>query len=129
MSKSRKDRYGNTSEQSLKHENEKLKKVIAQLRKTLARIDLDRYSNVRDIVHDYYQKEDAEKFAAKEKESLESLKREWHCNNCNIGYLEIILISKMNELHYYRKCTDCSHRTKLQKYNKNVRGIIKKPKD
>lgn len=130
MGKSRTDNRGNTREQRLQHENEKLKKVIAQLRKQLARIDLDRYSSVKEIVHQYYRQEDAERHAEREREGLEQLKREWVCNSCSgAGHLEIILLNKMNDLFYYRQCTNCTHRTKLQRYNKNVRGIVKKSKD
>ena len=129
MSKSRIDNRGNTREQRLQHENDKLKKIIAQLRKQLARVDLDRFSNIRDIVHKHYQQEDAERHAEKERESEEQLRNEWRCVKCETGHLEIILLNKMNELHYWRKCTDCSHRTKLQKYSKDVRGIVKKQKD
>ena len=129
MGKSRLDNRGNSREQRLYHENEKLKKQLAQLRKQLARIDLDRYSNVRDIVHKHYQQEDAELHAQREAESLEQLKREWKCVKCSDGHLEILLINKMNDLWYYRKCICCPHRTKLQKYNKQVRGIVKKSKE
>lgn len=129
MGKSRIDGRGNTREQRLYHENEKLKKQLAQLRKQLARVDLDRYSNVRDIVHKHYQQEDAERHALKEAESLEQLKREWQCNKCEIGHLEILLLNKMNDLHYYRICCNCTHRTKLQRYTKDVRGIVKKSKE
>lgn len=129
MGKSRIDGRGNTREQRLQNENDKLKKVIAQLRKQLARIDLDRYSNVRDIVHKHYQQEDAERHAEIQRESEEQLRREWACTKCGEGYLEIILLRKINDLHYYRKCTSCTHRTKLQRYAKSVRGLIKKDKD
>jgi len=126
MGKSRTDKHGNTREQQLLHENEKLKRQLAQLRKHLARLDLDRYSNVKEIINKHYQEENAELHAEKERESLEQLKREWQCTKCHDGHLEIILLNKMNDLHYWRKCTNCPHRTKLQPYNKNVRGIVKK---
>lgn len=126
MSKSKRDNRGNTFDQRLKHENNRLKKTISQLRKQLARIDLDRNSNIRDIVHKHYQEEDSIAFAEKERESMEALVKEWQCIQCEVGHLEIILLNKTNILHYYRKCTDCHNRTKLQPYNKNVRGIVKK---
>lgn len=126
MGKSRVNSRGNTNEQRLQHENTKLKKLVAQLRKQIARVDLDRYSSVRDILNNYYQQEDAQKHAEKEAESLEQLKREWKCNCCEPGYLEILLITKINDLWYYRACNECTNRTKLQRYNKNVRGIVRK---
>lgn len=126
MSKSRRDSRGNTREQRLQYENDKLKRMVSQLRKQLARVDLDRSANVRDIVQKYYENEDREAFAERERESLEALQREWQCAKCGDGYLEIILLNKMNTLHYYRKCNCCPHRTKLQPYTKQVRGIVKK---
>lgn len=126
MGKSRLDNRGNTREQRLQHENDRLKKTISQLRKQLARVDLDRSVSLREIVNNHYQQEDAMAHAEKEREGLEQLMRAWQCVKCGDGHLEIILLNKMNNLHYYRKCTCCPHRTKLQPYNKNVRGIVKK---
>jgi len=126
VSKTRKDRYGNTREQKLANENDKLKRLIAQMRKQIARIDIDRSANVREIVNNFYRQEDAELHAQKERESLEMLQKEWQCVKCETGHLQIILINKIGELFYYRACTDCSNRTKLQRYSKDVRGILKK---
>lgn len=126
MSKSRTDNRGNTREQRLSHENDKLKRLVSALRKQIARIDLERSASVRDIVNKYYEQEDMEKHAERERESLEALMREWQCAKCGDGHLEIILLNKLNELHYYRKCTCCPHRTGLQHYSKDVRGIVKK---
>lgn len=96
MSKSRRDRRGNTYEQRLQHENQRLKKTISQLRKQLARIDIDRSSSVRDIINKHYAEENAIEHAEKEREILEDLKRIWACNTCHSGHLEIILINKGN---------------------------------
>jgi hypothetical protein len=126
VSKTRKDRYGNTREQKLANENDKLKRLIAQMRKQIARIDIDRSANVREIVNNFYRQEDAQLHAERERETLEMLQKEWQCNSCEIGYLQIILINKMDQLHYYRACINCNHRTKLQRYSKDVRGILKK---
>jgi hypothetical protein len=126
MSKSRRDSRGNTREQRFQHENDKLKRTISLLRKQMARIDLDKSADVRAILNNYYAQEDAFAHAEKEAECLELLKKEWQCNQCETGVLEIILLNKMDSLHYFRKCCDCAKRTKLQPYNKNVRGIVKK---
>lgn len=126
MGKSRRDNFGNTKEQRLQNENNRLKKTINQLRKQLARVDLDRYASVRDIVNKHYAEENAIAHAEKEAEVLEDLKRTWSCNTCQVGHLEIILISKGNVLHYFRKCSECTHRTPLKPYNKTVTGIVKK---
>jgi len=89
-------------------------------------VDLDRYTSVRDIINKHYAEENAVQHAEKEREILEDLKRAWICNTCQTGHLEIILINKGNTLHYFRKCSECTHRTPLKPYNKNVQGIVKK---
>lgn len=123
MSKTRKDNRGNTREQRLQHENIKLKKQISQLRKQLARVDLDRYTTVRDIIEQHYQDDRLQEGA----DLLEKLKEEWKCRECTEGYLEIHLYNKVDTTYYYRRCTCCNHRTKSQKYDPvQVKGIIKK---
>lgn len=127
MSKSRTDRYGNTREQKLLRENEKLKRQISQLRRVLDRVDFDRYENIRKIVSDHYQEDRANEG----EELLEKLMQTWKCRipNCN-GVLEIVLFNKINIPYYYRSCSSCDNRTKSKKYDKEtVKGIIKKPKD
>jgi hypothetical protein len=109
-------------EQKLIHENQRLKKQIGVLRKQLARIDLDRYSQVREIIEEHYQEDRAEEG----QNIMERLKKEWACHEggCT-GYLEIILYNKINATWYYRKCSSCPHRTKSQKYDDSVKGIKK----
>lgn len=111
-------------EQKLIHENRVLKKHVAHLRKQLARLDLDRYSNLKESIEQHYQ-EDREQEG---RDILDHLKQEWRCKEpgCE-GYLEIILYNKINATWYYRKCNCCPHRTKSQKYHPDqVKGIIKK---
>lgn len=121
MGRARTDRHGFTREQKLLQENQKLKRQISALRKQLARVDLDRYDVVKDIIEQHYQEEKAEKG----KEILENLKQIWKCKECEEGYLEIKVYSKMGEPWYYRACNLCSHRTKTKKYDsKTVKGIV-----
>ena len=112
-------------EKRLSHENKKLKKEIAQLRKLLARVDLDRYSQVKDIIQEHYQEE-------KEQEGqdiLDRLKQEWKCYKCSNGYLEITLYTRRDGTYYYRKCYECDNRTKSQRYDaQNVKGILRNSK-
>jgi hypothetical protein len=110
--------------QQIRKENDKLKKEISSLRKQLARLDLDRFSYVKDIVQEHLAQEGEIETTEK---MLQRLKDEWKCDQCNVGFLEINLYSKVGEAWYYRKCCNaaCDHRTVGKKYSKEVRGIIK----
>lgn len=121
MGKSRRGEREFTREQKLANENRQLKKEIASLRKQLARIDLDRYGHVRDILEKHYAAE--EERAGQE--FLEKLKEEWKCRACNNGYLEITLYNKRNDTWYYRRCNNCTHRTQSKRYSAEVKGIVK----
>lgn len=125
MGKSRTNKHGQTREQQLSHENQRLKKTISTLRKQLARLDLDRYTQVREIIEEHYAADQVEEG----KLILEKMKQEWACKapGCN-GYLEIFTYSKVGSVHYYRICSNapmCKNRTKSQKYSPEVKGIVK----
>lgn len=122
MGKSRRGSREISREQKLVHENKRLKREVSSLRKQLARLDLDRFTNVRELIEESYT---AGQTSAGT-EVIETLKKTWACKECNEGYLEIILYNKLSDTWYYRKCTSCNHRTKSQKYDPNrVEGIIK----
>lgn len=122
MGKSRRGAKEFTKEQRLIKENKQLKQDLGQLRKQLARLDLDRYDSIKEMLEDHAPKSQPE-FGA---DFLENLKKTWLCDDCRNGYLEIILYNKIESTWYYRKCTNCTNRTKSQKYSTEVKGIIKK---
>lgn len=125
MGKARTDRYGYTKEQRLKGENDKLKRQIASLRKQIARLDLDRYETIKDLIKEHYQEDRAEEG----KQILESLKKTWACHDCDTGYLEIFVYNRGGETWYYRICNNapaCLNRTKAQPYSPQVKGMIRK---
>lgn len=105
--------------QWLRRENQKLRKNIASLRKQLSRIDVDRYQHVCEILEEY----DNEPETFDPKEKLETLKKRWECHDCKEGILKLIMVSKLGEPYYFRKCTSCSKKTKLKKYTEDVEGI------
>ena len=109
----------------VRFENQQLKRENQRLKKQLARIDLDRYSTVKDMIQEYRDSEEIE--APTTTDVLESMKKEWACREAGcVGHLEIILYSKMGETQYFRKCNSCRHRTKSQVYSPTkVRGPIK----
>lgn len=111
--------------QKLKRENKNLRDSISKLRKQLARIDLDRYSQVRDIVEEHLAEETQEISA---QDMLKSMKNQWQCHDCGVGHLEIHLYTRADGTFYYRLCNNCPNRTKSQKYDPDkVKGIIKEP--
>ena len=100
------------------HENKRLKKQISSLRKQLARIDLDRYAHVKNMIEEHYKEDEAQEG----RNIIEKLKKEWSCWHCDGGYLEIFTYTKIDETHYFRRCK-CGHRTKSQIYTPSVKGI------
>jgi HPt (histidine-containing phosphotransfer) domain-containing protein len=115
-----------TREQRLVQENRLLKRQVSSLRKELARVDLDRFKNLKETIEQHYQDDKRQEG----QDIIEHLKQEWRCTatpGCQ-GYLEITLFNKINDTWYYRRCTDCPHRTRSQKYSPEVKGIIKNSK-
>jgi hypothetical protein len=126
MGKARVDKHGHTREQRLLHENQQLKRQISALRKQIARLDLDRYSTIKDLIEEGYQGEKADEG----KQILDNLKKIWACHCCIDGFLEIFIFNRAGETHYYRICSNaplCLNRTKSQPYSSTqVSGIIRK---
>jgi hypothetical protein len=128
MGKARTDKYGQTREQALIKENRVLKRQVQSLRKTLARIDLDRYDTVKEMIEQHYT-DGREKQG---KEILENLKKSWRCYKCDDGYLEIFVFNRGQDTIYYRICSNapaCMNRTKPQTYTPSVKGIMRKDQD
>lgn len=104
----------------LKHENQKLKKEISSLRKQLARVDFDRYSNLQQLVDK--QRKEAE--LTEDSKKLEQLKKKWECWGCGKDHLKIIIWDHpVKGVMYYRKCFTCDHRTEMKPYNDKIEGI------
>lgn len=124
MGKTRRGHKELSNEQRLKAENQRLRRDISSLRKQLARIDLDRYTHVRDIVEEHLANNEEE---IDSESLLESLKSKWRClaEKCTDGYLEIMIYTKMTQQWYHRECNKCYNRTKSQIYTPSVSGIIK----
>jgi len=108
-----------TTIRRLKLENQKLKKQMSKLRKQLSRIDIDRYSNLKDILEE--QAAEDENFDVKIE--LEDLKEKWICHGCKEDYLCVIMVPRADGLFYMRRCASCFHKTKLKRYTDEVDGI------
>lgn len=121
MGKTRRGHKEYEREQRLDHENQRLKREIGALRKQLARIDLDKAANVREILEKHYEIDKR----SKTKDTIEKIRKEWECWECREGTLEINLYNRFDGTWYYRKCSNCTHRTKSQKYKPDIRGVLK----
>lgn len=123
MSRSSRGEKEYTRLQEIVHENKKLKREVASLRKQLARLDLDRHSYVRDIVEEHLADEAEEQTTT---QMLQSMKNEWQCLKCGVGHLEIHLYTRRDGTFYFRHCNNCTHRTPGKKYEPDkVKGIMK----
>jgi hypothetical protein len=118
LGKTRRGAKEYSREQQLIHENKQLKRELSRLQKQLARIDLDRYSHIQDMLKECKTAEESTQ------DTLDKLKQEWKCNKCQDGYLEIFTYTKMGEVWYIRKCNCCNNKTKSQIYTPNVKGIL-----
>jgi hypothetical protein len=118
-----------TREKKLINENRILKRQVASLRKQLARLDLDRYDNIKETIEQHYQEDRAQEG----QDFLEKIKSEWKCHEAGCdGFLEIFTYTKVGNTWYYRICSSaptCKNRTKAQKYSPSVRGIMRKSSD
>ena len=90
--------------QQLKHENKKLKRQNARLRKLLDRIDLNRLDELKE-----------EEEVAKERDEV------WRCFDCGKGTLRMKTIELRDGMRYYRECDVCEKRTKMQRLTKDVK--------
>lgn len=104
--------------QRLRHENDKLKRQIAKLRKELSRVDIDQYSHLKEIIES---QEDTEEFD--KKSELDRLKEKWACHKCSRDILRVIIIPRADGIFYIRRCITCGNKTKMKKYDNFIEGI------
>lgn len=118
MNRPRKQQRGDKSdftlEERLKKENKKLKREVAKLRNLLARVDLERYENLKELVDQQRLEEKLEK-ARRRKEV-----KKWKCHECEEGHMQLMIFNRKDGVFYYRTCTSCNHRTRMKKYHKDV---------
>lgn len=119
MGKTRRGQKEQDQLDKLKRENKRLKRNISSLRKQIARIDLDRYHNIRELLDKYEIEEREEELQRQE----ELAKEEWKCHDCGRDYLRLVIFNRRDGTFYFRKCFTCNKRTKTQKYHDKVKGI------
>lgn len=100
----------------LKHENEKLKKQVASLRKIVSRVDLNRYEHLKELVEHQRQEQ-------KKEEKQEGKKQQDRtCYHCGEGRMDMYIFNRRDGVHYYRACTNnCGNRTRMKKYSSDVK--------
>ena len=98
---------------------------MSHLRKQIARLDNGRMETIRQMVLENEEIKTFEKNINEISQDSESLKEIWACRECQTGFLEIVLYSKLGVTHYYRKCNSCENRTKGKRYGEQVKGIVK----
>jgi hypothetical protein len=103
--------------QKQRYEIEKLKRENKRLTKQLNKYDLNHHVELHDILEESYEKE--EQITREQLE--ENLKEKWRCFECKEGSLKIVIINRIDGLYYFRKCENCPKRTKLKKYNENIK--------
>lgn len=125
MGKARRGDKELSREQELKYENQKLRREVSSLRKQLARIDLDRYSHVRDMIEEHLSDNEA---ILTVEDLSNSMKNEWKCHKCDQGHLEIYKYPRGPGEAYYRICSRapaCTNRTISQPWTPSVKGIMR----
>lgn len=102
----------------LKFENEKLKRQIKSLRKQLAKVDIDRYQSLKELLEE----QEAEDSTLDVKSRHDDLKKKWECHSCKEDYLRLVVVPRLDGMFYFRRCP-CGHKTKLKKFIDGVEGL------
>lgn len=105
--------------QKYKHENQALKRENARLKKELDRIDISKYEHLAELVA----QQSFEDIQVEKKSKKQKLLDKWECYECKEGHMRIHILQRPDGLFYYRKCSICRNKTKLQKYDESVEGI------
>lgn len=100
-----------------KRENQKLKEQISKLRKQISRLDLGRYSTIKELI----EKHEAAQTEVEQQPHKEQLKKLWECFECRSDVLRMITFERRDGIFYFRKCNSCGHRTHTQKLNKDTK--------
>jgi hypothetical protein len=84
----------------------------------MARIDVDRFQNLKELL-------DSQDRQEQEEVSREREVKMWSCWECKQGILKLIIMERRDGVFYLRKCDNklCHKQTKPQKYHDDVKGI------
>jgi len=109
--------------QRLKYENQKLKKENAKLRKLIQRGQAD-----QELLHELVLQKDREEELAQAEKIAQN---KWKCFECGEGIMKIHTMKRLDGVFYWRICSnsECGHKTKLQRYSKDVEGVRHESED
>lgn len=107
-----------TESQKLKDENRRLRRQIGKLRRVISRLDIERYQYLKELLESQ-ENQDAEAVRQVRQKDVE---QKWECYECGEGILRIIVFNRANDTVYLRKCDNCGKRTKMKKFNEEVKG-------
>lgn len=110
----------------LQEQNRSKDKIIKDLKKRESSLkkQVDLFYET-DALHELIEikKEEKEKEALRKE--YKKLKKQWLCWKCGRGYLEIHTINTLAGEKYYRRCSNCDHRTGAKLIIKNQpKGIF-----
>ena len=99
----------------LENENKRLKSELRQYESTFAKTVTFMKKGTENLsIQQLVKGVDADETLFQIKENV---KARWSCNHCPEGLLKLILVPGDR---YFRKCTQCNHRTKVQIYTDDV---------
>jgi len=108
--------------QRLKHENQKLKRQLERLRKQLARVDLEVYSNIKEVVEAQQREDIVFEGEIIDHKRKDNLKKQWQCHQCNEDYLRLVVIQRPDGAFYFRKCPNCTNKTRMKPFSEKITG-------
>lgn len=107
-----------TKLQIVSHENKQLKQELNRLRKLLDRLEEAPPENCPHCVQEYIAPETQKPL---KNQPFDVLKPDRQCFKCHEGTLVIYKYNKIDQTWYYRKCTNCPHRTAGKKWSEEVK--------
>lgn len=105
--------------QRLKVDNKKLRGQISKLRKVISRLDFEQYHHVKELLESQ-QKQNKKATKQQQKQEMEA---RWRCYECEEGTMRLVVIHRVGEPYYFRKCDHCDNKTKMKKMTEEVEGV------
>lgn len=104
--------------QRLKAENKALKRHISKLRKSIARMEIEKIER-----NNLLEEEERLAREVQKKKITKELETKWKCNKCQADVMKLKIYTRLDGIFYFRKCDTCGNRTKSKTYHDEVEGI------
>ena len=82
-------------------------------------MDIEQYNNIQEA----REAQSKERVELKKTHAVIDEAVQWRCFSCDEEYLRLVIYKKVNKPYYFRRCPNCSNRTKGKKFDDNVKGI------